>query len=117
MSDQQLMESVHTSAGHEDITARLHRDRQHRIDSASLSRDIFQKTSVFISALQYLGCRGPMYESTLISGGEKEVHEISVQHKVKIQRGSSSQQPTCDGHLELCYGYANAKPYIQYAHH
>ena len=53
-----------------------------------------------------------MYESTLLSGGEKELCEILAQHKVKIQR-SSSQQPTCDGRLELCYGYADAKPYIQ----
>lgn len=92
--------------------ARLHRDRQHRIDTASPSRDIFQKTSAFISALQYLGCRGPMYEPTLVSGGEKELREILAQHKAKIQR-SSSQQPRCDGRLELCYGYADAKPYIQ----
>jgi hypothetical protein len=114
MSDQQLMESVHTSAGHEDIKTRLHRDRQHRIDTSSPSHDIFQKTSAFISALQYLGCRGPMYEPTLVSGGEKELHEIFAQHKAKIQRGSSSsQQLTCDGRLELCYGYTDAKPYIQ----
>ena len=113
MSDQQSMESVHTSAGREDIMARLDKDRQHRIDTASPSRDIFQKTFAFMSALQYLGCRGPMYEPTLVSGGEKELREIFAQHKAKIQRGSSSQQLTCDGRLELCYGYADAKPYIQ----
>jgi hypothetical protein len=113
MSDLQSMESVHTSAGREDITARLYRDRQHRIDTASPSRDIFQKTSAFMSALQYLGCRGPMYEPTLVSGGEKEIREILAVHKAKIQRGSSSQQPTCDGRLELYYDYAGAKTYIQ----
>jgi hypothetical protein len=117
MSDQQSMESAHTSAGREDITARLHRDRQHRLDTASPSRDIFQKTTAFISALQHLGCRGPMYEPTLFSGREKELRDFLAQHKAKIQRGSSSQQPTCDGRLELFYGYADAKPYIQYAHH
>ena len=113
MSDQQSMESVHTSAGREDIMARLYRDRQHRIDTASPSRDIFQKTSAFMSALQYLGCRGPMYEPTLVSGGEKELCEVLAQHKAKIQRGSGSQQPTCEGHLELCHDYGDAKPYIQ----
>jgi hypothetical protein len=114
MSDQQSMELAHTSAGREDITARLRNDRQHRIDTASPSRDIFQKTSAFISALQYLGCRGPMYEPTIVSGGENEFREIFAQHKAKIQRGSSSQQPTCDGRLELCYRHADAtKPYIQ----
>lgn len=113
MSDQQLIESVHTSAGHEDITAQLHRDRQHWIDSASPSRDIFQKTSAFISALQYLRCRGPMNEPTLLSSGEKELCEILAQHKSKIQRGFSSQQQPCDGHLELCYGNVDAKLYIR----
>lgn len=93
--------------------AQLYKDRQHRIDTASPSRDIFQKTSAFISALQYLGCRGPMYEPTLVSAGEKELRKILAQHKAKIQCGSSSQQPTCNGRLELCYGYADAKPYIQ----
>lgn len=117
MSDRQSMESAHTSAGHEDITTRLQRDRQHRIDTASPSHDIFQKTTAFISALQYLGCRGPMYEPTLVSGREKELRFILAQHKAKIQRGSSSQQLTCDGRLELCYGYADAKPYIKYARH
>jgi hypothetical protein len=117
MSDQQSMESAHTSAGREDITARLHRDRQHRLDTASPSRDIFQKTTAFISALQHLGCRGPLYEPTLFYGREKELRDFLAQHKAKIQRGSSLQQPTCDGRLELCYGYADAKPYIQYAHH
>jgi hypothetical protein len=94
--------------------ARLHRDRQHRIDTASPSRDTFQKTSAFISALQYLGCRGPMYEPTLVSGGEKKFREILAQHKAKVQCSRlQQQQPTCDGRLELCYGYADAKPYIQ----
>ena len=54
-----------------------------------------------------------MNEPTLLSSGEKELREILAQHKSKIQRGFSSQQQPCDGHLELCYGNVDAKPYIR----
>lgn len=63
MSDQDLMSSSHTSASREDIKGRLCKDCQHRIDTTSPTRDIFQKTTALISALQLLGCRGPMHES------------------------------------------------------
>jgi hypothetical protein len=64
------MASSHTLASREDIKAWLRKDRQHRIDTTSPTRDIFQKMSAFIAALQRLGCRGPIYEQTSISDVE-----------------------------------------------
>lgn len=116
MSDQDLMLSSHTSASREDINERLRKDRQHRIDTASPTRDIFQKTIALISALQILGCRGPMHESTLVSGwdSEQEITDLLAAHKATIQRGFTPKQPLCSGRLELQYSGINLKPYIQY---
>jgi hypothetical protein len=112
MSDQQSMTSSHISASRENVKARLHKDRQHRIDTTSPTRDIFQKTSAFITALQRLGCRGPIYEQTSVSAGELEFREFLVAYNAKIQR-SYPTQPTCNGRLELGYGHTDLKPYIR----
>ena len=115
MSDQHLMSSLasHTSASHEDIKGRLHKDRQHRIENTSPTRDIFQKTTALISALQLLGCCGPMHESTLVSSWEKEISDLMDAHKAKIQRGFTPKHPLCNGRLELWYSSVNSKPYLQ----
>jgi hypothetical protein len=116
MSDQDQMSSSHTSASREDIKGRLRKDRQHRIDTASPTRDIFQKTTALISALQLLGCRGPMHkstDSTLVSGWEQEMCDLLAAHKATIQRGFTPKHPLCSGRLELWYGSVNSKPYLQ----
>jgi hypothetical protein len=113
MSDQDIMSTIHTSASREDINRRLRKDRQHRIDTASPTRDTFLKTTALISALQLLGCRGPMHEPTLISGWEKEINDLLAAHKATIQRGFTPKHPLCSGRLELWYGSVNLKPYIQ----
>lgn len=114
MSDQDLMVSSHTSASREDVNERLRKDRQHRIDTASPTRDIFQKTTALISALQLLGCRGPEHESTFAaSGREQEINDILAAHKAIIQRGFTSKHPLCSGRLQLWYSTLNSKPYIQ----
>ena len=113
MSDQQSMSSSHILASREDIKARLHKDRQYRIDTASPTRDIFEKTSAFISALQQLGCAGPIHEPTVVPAGERGLRELLAAYKAKIQRGYIPSQPTCNGRLELWYGQKNPMPYIQ----
>jgi len=108
------MSSSHISASREDIKARLQRDRQHRIKTASPTRDIFQKTSAFIAALQLLGCCRPFFEPTLVSAREQQLQDLLDAHKAKIQRGYVPSQPVCDGRLELWwYGHGSSKPYIQ----
>ena len=114
MSDQDLMSTIHTSASREDVNRRLRKDRQHQIDTASPTSDIFLKTTAFISALQLLGCQGPMHESTLVvSTREQEVNDFLAAHKAKIQRGFVPKDLLCSGRLELWYGSINLKPYIQ----
>jgi hypothetical protein len=112
MSDQDLMSSSHMSASREDIKSRLHKDRQHRIDTISPTRDIFQKTTALISALQLLGCRGPMHKSTPVTVSSWE-QVVLAANKEMIQRGFTPKHPLCSGRLELRYSSVNLKPYIQ----
>ena len=107
------MASSHVSATREDVKARLHKDRQYRINTTSPTRDIFQKTSAFIAALQQLGCCGPIHEPTIVSAGEKDLREFFAAHKAKIQRGYTPLRLPCDGRLELWYGHLDSTPYIQ----
>ena len=110
MSDQQSMLSSHISASHEDIKARLHKNCQYRINTASPTWNIFQKTSAFIAAIQQLGYCRPIHELTVVSAREREIHEFFTAHKAKIQCGYTPLQLPCDGCLELWYGHMSLKP-------
>jgi hypothetical protein len=107
------MSSSHTSASREDIKDRLRKDRQHRIDIASPTSHIFQKTTALITTLQLLGCRGPMHESTIVSGWEQEINNVLAAHRATIQRGFTPKHPLCSGRLEFWYSSVSLKPYIQ----
>lgn len=112
MSDIESMKAVHTSASREDIKARLHRDRQQHIDTMSPTRDIFEKTSAFISALQLNGCRAPLCEPTLLSAQEEDIRSAFAVHKSRMQRGYTPLKKTCEGRLCLLYTVEGV-PYIQ----
>ena len=96
MSNLESMRAVHLSASREDVKARLQQDRQQHINTMSPTRDIFEKTLVFISALQLNGChaplqlngcRAPLHEPTILSVREQEIHSAFAAHKTRMQRG------------------------------
>jgi hypothetical protein len=112
MSDLESMKAVHVSASREDIKARLRQDWQQHIDTMSPTRDIFEKTSAFISALQLNGCRAPLCEPTVLSAREEEIHSAFAFHRSRMQRGYTPLKKTCEGQLYLLYTIEEA-PYIQ----
>jgi hypothetical protein len=71
-SDLASMKAVHICASREDIKKQLRRDRQQKLDSASPTCNVFEKTLVFISALQKNGCPGPLFEPTFLCPKEEE---------------------------------------------
>jgi hypothetical protein len=103
MSDLTNMKTVHTCASREDIKMRLCRDRQRKLDTASPSRDIFEKTLAFISALQKNGCPAPLHEPTFLSQEEEGSRNAFLEHTVKIQRGYTPSQRRCEGRLYLMH--------------
>lgn len=113
MSDLESMRAVHLSASREDVKARLRQDRQQHINTMSPTRDIFEKTLAFISALQLNGCRAPLYEPTILSLREQEIHSAFAAHKARMQRGYTPLNQMCEGRLHLLYTAEDA-PYIRY---
>ena len=113
MSDLESMRAVHLSASREDVKARLRQDRQQHINTMSPTRDIFEKTLAFISALQLNGCRAPLYEPTILSLREQEIHSVFATHKARMQRGYTPLNQMCEGRLRLLYTAEDA-PYIRY---
>jgi len=113
ISDLESMRAVHLSASREDVKARLRQDRQQHINTMSPTQDIFEKTLAFISALQLNGCRAPLYEPTILSVREQEIHSAFAAHKAHMQRGYTPVNKICEGQLHLLYTAEDA-PYIQY---
>ena len=114
MSDLTSMKAVHIRASREDIKTRLGRDRQQKLDSASPTRDVFEKTLAFISALQKNGCPGPLYEPTFLSPEEEESRNSFLEHAAKIRRGYTPGKKTCEGRLYLLHTN-DGFPYIRWA--
>lgn len=112
MSDLTSMKTIHICASREAIKMRLSRDRQQKLDTASPTRDVFEKTLAFISALQKNGCPAPHHEPTFLSQEEEQSRNAFLEHAVKIQRGYTPSQRRCEGRLYLMHtndGY----PYIR----
>ena len=114
MSDLTNMKTVHICASREDIKMRLGRDRQQKLDTASPTRDVFEKTLAFISALQKNGCPAPLQEPTVLSREEEEYRSAFLKNAVKIQRGYTPGQRRCEGRLYLMYTN-DGFPYIRWA--
>lgn len=103
MSDLTSMKTGHISASREDIKTRLSRDRQQKLDTASPTRDVFEKTLAFISALQKIGCPAPFHEPTFLSLEEEGSRNAFLERAVKIQRGYTPGQRRCEGRLYLVH--------------
>lgn len=116
MSDLTSMKTVHICASQEDIKTRLGRDRQQKLDTASPTRDLFEKTLAFISAFQKNGCPAPFHEPTFLSQEEEGARHAFLEHAVKIQQGYTlaGDQRRCEGRLHLMHTN-DGFPYIRWA--
>jgi hypothetical protein len=94
------------------LQERLRNDRQARLDVASPSRDVFQKTAALVAALRKLGCTAPLCEETTFDSDEEEARDSLILHRKRNQRGYVPKQESCEGRLYLCYD-SNQRPFIK----
>lgn len=111
MSKLASMKAVHNCASQEDIKKRLGRDRQQKLDLASPTCEVFEKTLAFISALRKNRCPGPLYEPTFLSLEEEESRKAFLEHAVKIQ---TPGRKTCEGRPHSLHKN-DGFPYIRWA--
>ncbi|KAJ6585422.1 hypothetical protein B0H19DRAFT_927021 [Mycena capillaripes] len=104
--DRTRMIEPHESATREMLKERLRNDRDARVQTASPSRDIFQKTAALISALRKLGCTAPLQEETIVESDEEEDFEKLIFQRTEHRRGYVPNVETCQGRLQLCEHYS-----------
>jgi hypothetical protein len=103
----------HVHASRDALKSRLLHDRATRLQGSSPSRDIFQKTSAFVTALRKRGCGAPAHETTYWSPAEQIDRKKHLELQSKLQRGYISPEITCDGRLLFDYD-GNEQPYIRF---
>lgn len=107
------LNTPHTRASRADVQERLRKDREERLQYVSPSRDIFLKTLAYITAIQKLGCSGPLFEVTgNFSETEEEMQEARDLYLFQTQRGYRMKEGICEGRVVFDYG-DNGRPYIR----
>ncbi|KAF8058596.1 hypothetical protein FPV67DRAFT_1428067 [Lyophyllum atratum] len=103
--DHTAMKTPHTSATREALRLRLAASRDDVLDGTTSGRDVFERTSAFICALQKLGCTGAPHEATTRSLEEEQERKQRLAHEKYISRGYSGGKATCDGRLIFEYSF------------
>ncbi|KAJ6467458.1 hypothetical protein DFH09DRAFT_1254258 [Mycena vulgaris] len=106
----------HVQATRALLRERFRNDRQARLDGASPSRDVFQKTAALVSALRKLGCTAPLCEETVLESDEEEARDSMILHRKHNRRGYVPKQESCEGRLRLAFDF-NQQPYIKCEHY
>ncbi|KAJ7730898.1 hypothetical protein DFH07DRAFT_756061 [Mycena maculata] len=91
--------SVSHSTCTQDVQKRLTHDREERLQYASPSKDIFCRTSSYISALRKFGCSRPLAEPTLLSPDQQERAQLQEIYLQQVQRGLRPRDGKCQGRL------------------
>jgi hypothetical protein len=107
------MTEPHESASRETVEDRLQMDRETRLDAASPTRDIFQKTSAYLTALRRSGCGAPAYEGTTLNHTELAQRSVDNEHLAKLQRGYVPTKTTCDGRVFFEYDFSG-HPFVRF---
>ncbi|KAJ7710725.1 hypothetical protein B0H17DRAFT_1173621 [Mycena rosella] len=105
----------HTSASLATLSETLALNRDIRLQHASPTRDVFQKTAAFIAALRKQGCPAP-HQETYFDSDEEEEQLAKEEHHRKIRRGYVPSVVTCDGRLEFSHSF-NGHPVIKCEHY
>ncbi|KAJ6529593.1 hypothetical protein B0H19DRAFT_1214481 [Mycena capillaripes] len=88
----------HTSATRADVQERLAAAREARLLHSSPSRDIFQTTAAYITAVRTVGCRRPQQEATHWTDKELELFDKDQAAAQLFRRGYPVPK-TCDGRI------------------
>ncbi|KAK0472568.1 hypothetical protein EDD18DRAFT_1093925 [Armillaria luteobubalina] len=107
LADEDLVEP-HVAATREDILQRLLRDRENRLEIASPTADVFQRTSAFISALGRLGCRANIDDSlaasSILARVQRYQQPEDMHERLKVlQRGYIDKVARCPGKVMFTY--------------
>jgi len=102
-ADSCVKQASHVDADREALRSRLVYDKAIRLEGATPMRDIFQKTSAFITALRKSGCTAPPYEETYRSMVEQAQYEKELAYQARLQRGYIPVEIKCDGRLLFDY--------------
>jgi hypothetical protein len=105
--------SSHLAASRDALEQRLQQDKEYRMEFASPSRDVFQKTASFLTALRKLGCVAPEHEPTILNFTEHNQREKALSHQAKLWRGYRPSDDHCKGRLFFEYDMAD-KPFIRH---
>lgn len=95
----------HSNASRELLRTQLREDRDLRCQDASPSRDVFKKTSAYVTALRKLGCTAPGYETTVLLSSEQYQRDQDEARRVYLSRGyiPVDSESSCQGRLEFGY--------------
>ncbi|KAJ7830070.1 hypothetical protein B0H14DRAFT_3715963 [Mycena olivaceomarginata] len=115
-ADVDTLSESHTVASLALIQSCLRRDREQRLEIASPSKDIFQRTAAYITALRKLGCSRPLVEPTPLSAEEAEEKETRELYWSQVKRGHRPKEGTCEGKLLFSYD-SHHQPRIHCQHY
>ncbi|KAJ6606289.1 hypothetical protein DFH09DRAFT_1299558 [Mycena vulgaris] len=99
LADLEQLQEPHTCATREAIRQRLANEREARSDWSSPQRDLFMKTSAYITAINQVGCRRRETEVTFRAGAELEAFEAKQALHKAFRRGYSAPQAPCQGRI------------------
>ncbi|KAF5366384.1 hypothetical protein D9758_009754 [Tetrapyrgos nigripes] len=95
----------HSSATREQLQDRLREDRQLYLNAASPSRDVFERTSAYISSLVRNGCMSEAVEETFLGEVEAAARAKEMDHQKSLQRGYQRPPGKCEGRLGFSYAF------------
>lgn len=111
-AEKSVVHASHVHATRDALKSRLLHDKASRLHGSSPMRDIFQKTSAFLTALRNLGCGAPSYEITHWSASEKIQCEKDMAYQSKRRRGYEPSSIKCDSRLFFDYDDQD-HPYVR----
>ncbi|THU76535.1 hypothetical protein K435DRAFT_704653 [Dendrothele bispora CBS 962.96] len=90
--------TTHTCTLMEQLQDRLRQELEEQTQLPSPSKDVFNRTAAYISAIRQTGCLSVAYEETHYNSVEAAAQERLLEHRTEMQRGYSKPN-ACKGRL------------------
>ncbi|KAJ7117533.1 hypothetical protein C8R44DRAFT_626720 [Mycena epipterygia] len=98
-NDMESLAQPHHKATAHDVQERLQNDRDERLQYASPTRDIFQKTAAYLAVIRKMGCWRPKIEETLRLATEQGLQDERDLYLFQTQRGYVPPEELCEGRV------------------
>ncbi|KAF8990805.1 hypothetical protein BDZ89DRAFT_1173479 [Hymenopellis radicata] len=112
-ADADTMKTPHLRATRESLAQRLKQDADNRMEIASLTADVFNRTVFFLLALHRVGCRATEESE---AGGHSPAQEFILRHRDYLHRGYTDKIPRCSGEIRFIRG-EHKNNFIQCEHY